>query len=355
MEKVVVAMSGGIDSSVSAFLLKEMGYDVIGITLRLFKDKNIKCCGGDDSIERFKKICNYIGIKYYIKDATEVFYKGVIEKFVRFYLEGKTPNPCVECNRIVKFDYLLKLSRILGAKKLATGHYARIERENGRYFLKRGVDQQKDQSYFLYPIKKEYLSYIMFPLGNLTKKQVKEIAKKNNIPVDINKESKDICFVAEGDYSLWLKKNGYVRNEEGYFRDTRGKIIGRHNGYWNYTIGQRRTTGISLGERTYVCDIIPQRNEVILGSKNDAMADKIVVSNFNWLVNEKDFVDKKLSAQIRYRHNPQPIEIESTTKDNITVRFFQKQFAPAKGQSLVVYCDDIVVGGGIMSEVLKEE
>ena len=353
--KIAVAMSGGIDSSVAAFLLKEMGYDVVGITLRLFKDKNIRCCGGDESIERFKKICNSIGIRYYVKDATEIFSKEVIKKFVDFYLEGKTPNPCVECNRIIKFDYLLKLSKILGADKLATGHYAIIEENKGNYFLKRGVDLLKDQSYFLYPIKKEYLSEIIFPLGYLTKKEVKNIAQKNNIPVDINKESKDICFIPEGDYSLWLKKNNYVKIEEGYFRTTDGRIISKHKGYWNYTIGQRRNTGISLGKRLYVCDIIPSKNEVIIGDIDDVMVKKLTVTNFNWLVDKNYILDRKIYAQIRYKHTPSLVNLEIDKNGDLNVYFSKKQFAPAKGQSLVLYDNDIVIGGGIISEVFREE
>jgi len=355
MEKIVVAMSGGIDSSVSAFLLKKQGYDVIGITLKLFKDKNIKCCGGEGAVENFKKICNFIGIRYYVKDAIEIFSKAVIDNFVDFYLDGKTPNPCVECNRIIKFDYLLKLSKMLGAQKIATGHYARIEYESGSYFLKRGKDPIKDQSYFLYPIKKEYLSYIIFPLGGLTKKEVKEIAKKNNIPVDLNKESKDICFIPEGDYSLWLKKNKYIKDREGYLVTTDGKILAKHKGYWNFTIGQRRNIGISLGRRTYVCDIIPSKNQVVVGSIDDVMIKKIRVTKFNWLVDKNYIFDKKIYAQIRYKHVPQEVELIIEKNGDITLIFLEKQFAPTKGQSVVLYDGEVVIGGGIIDEVFRED
>ncbi len=351
MEKVVVAMSGGIDSSVSALILKQQGYDVIGITLKLFKDKSIKCCGGDDAIEKFKKICNHIGIKYYIKDAVKIFEEAVVKNFVSGYLNGYTPNPCVECNRVLKFDYLLKLAKLLGADKLSTGHYARIEKKDGEYVLKRGVDLTKDQSYFLYPIKKEYLKDIIFPIGNLTKKEVKEIARKNNIPVDLNKESKDICFIPEGDYYLWLKKNGFVKNQKGYFKDTSGKIIGVHNGYYKFTIGQRKGLGISMGERAYVVGINPDKNEVIVGSLKDAFKRGVVIKNINWIYKiPKD--GERLFAQIRYKNKPSS-GIINYVDDKIVFYFNETQFAITSGQSIVFYDGDIVVGGGVIKDVFN--
>ncbi len=349
MEKVVVAMSGGIDSSVSAFLLKKSGYDVVGVTLNLFSGKNIKCCGSDDSVEKFKRICNHLGIRYYVKNAVKVFNEKVIDKFASDYLKGFTPNPCVECNRFLKFDYLFKIAKSLGASKLATGHYAIVEKKGDEYVLKRGIDDTKDQSYFLYPIKKEFLKDMLFPLGRMKKNEVKEIAKKNGIPLDINKESKDICFVPEGDYALWLKKNGYVRNLQGYFKDMDGKIIGTHSGYFKYTVGQRKGLGVSGKERMYVVKINPLKNEVTLGVLKDCYFRKILINDINWLSSKKPKSGEVLFAQIRYRHKPARGIIEYKDKDAEFV-FDEPQFALTPGQSAVFYDGDRVMGGGAIVE-----
>lgn len=354
MRKVIVAMSGGIDSSVSALLLKEQGYDVTGVTLRLFdKEQKIKCCGSDESIETFKKICNQIGIKYYIKDARKIFDKYVIKNFVSSYLNAFTPNPCVECNRILKFDYFFKIAKLMEADYIATGHYARIINENGEYKLIRGIDPHKDQSYFLYPIKREYLKYILFPVGEMKKIQVKEIAKKHNLPLNINKESKDICFIPEGNYVLWMKKHNYTQNIDGYIKDINGKILGKHKGFFYYTIGQRKNLGISYRERLYVVDIIPEENAVIVGTHIEAMFKGVILKNVNWLVSNPPKINTEITAQIRYRHTPQPGKIIKITENNVEFHFDKKQFAPAKGQSCVFYEGDRVIGGGIIYETIR--
>lgn len=353
MKKVIVAMSGGIDSSVSALILKQKGFDVIGITLRFFDDKKINCCGSNESIEKFKNICNAIGIRYYIKDARTIFKESVINNFIENYLSGKTPNPCIECNRILKFDYLYKIAKGLGANFIATGHYARIEKINNEYALLRGIDNLKDQSYFLYPIKREILPYIIFPVGKLTKKEVKQIAVKNNIPVDINKESKDICFIPEGNYKLWLKKNEYVKAKEGYIKDTNGKIVGRHNGFFNFTIGQRKNIGISLGKRCYVVDINPEENTVTVGYYEDCFYKAVKISDINWLCDE--FEKFTFKAQIRYKHTPQKGKLIKINEKEYQFVFDEKQFALTKGQSCVFYHNDRVIGGGIIEDVIKGE
>ncbi|MEF3279837.1 MAG: tRNA 2-thiouridine(34) synthase MnmA [Elusimicrobiota bacterium] len=353
MAKVIVAMSGGIDSSVTAFLLKKAGFEVIGITLRLFK-KNSKCCGGDESIEKFKKICHKIGIKYYIKNAINIFEKEVVEEFVKDYISGKTPNPCVECNRKLKFEYLFNIAKSLGADFFATGHYAIVEKStNGEYFLKRGIDKEKDQSYFLYPIKKEILPYIIFPLGNLLKENVKKIAQENNIPVNINIESKDICFIEGGNYSLWLKKNGYANSSDGYIKDTGGKILKKHNGLYNFTIGQRKKIGVSSTERLYVIDTIPGENTVIVGKHSEAFSKGMIIKNLNWFVDPIDLQNKKIYAQIRYRHIPKPGKLIKKGENNIEFMFNEREFAVTKGQSCVFYENDRVIGGGIIEEVIR--
>lgn len=353
MEKVVVAMSGGIDSSVAAVLLKKMGYDVIGITMKLFSEKDtIRCCGSDESVEKFKRICNHIGIRYYVKNAVNVFEDGVIKNFVSEYLKGFTPNPCVECNRTLKFDYLMKIAKSLGASRLATGHYAIIEKEGDEYFLKRGVDENKDQSYFLYSIKKEFLKDIIFPLGRMKKADVKILAKENGIPLDLNKESKDICFIPGGNYSSWLKKNGYIKDRQGYFKDLNGKIIGMHNGYYRYTTGQRKGLSVSFGKKLYVIDIDPDKNEVILGELKDAFRNRIIAGNINWLGSKKPVEGERVYAQVRYRHKPASGIIKYNNDKTVEVIFDEKQFALTRGQSVVFYDGDRVRGGGVIKNVL---
>lgn len=351
MKKVVVAMSGGVDSAVAALLLKEQGYEIIGIHLRLFSDKDIRCCGSDESIEVFKRICNHIGIRYYVKDAREIFKKTVIDEFVYFYVSGKTPNPCVECNRFLKFSYLFDIAKSVGADFIATGHYARIERKGDVFFIKRGLDPLKDQSYFLYRIEKERLENILFPVGRLSKSQVKDIAIKNKLPININKESKDICFIPEGNYSLFLKRNGYVKNKEGYIKDTSGKILAKHNGYFHFTIGQRKKLGFSCGKRLYVVDIIPEKNEVIVGELKEACKKRIVIKDINLFCELKD--KSVLNAQVRYRHIPSKGVINFISKDKAEFNFFEQQFALTPGQSCVFYDGDKVLGGGIIDKVFE--
>lgn len=353
MKKVVVAMSGGIDSSVAAFLLKKSGYDVVGITLRLFSDKNVSCCGSVKSIDVFKKVSCHLGIRYYVKNAVDLFNRTVIEKFVSDYKNGFTPNPCVECNRFLKFDYLLKIAKSIGADKIATGHYAIIEKDEDEYVLKRGKDSNKDQSYFLYSIKREFIKDIIFPLGYLKKEEVKKIALENNIPVDLNHESRDICFTGGKNYSLWLKQNGYVEDIPGYFRYKDGKICGIHNGYYKYTIGQRKKLGITAGSRVYVVSIDPSKNEVILGDINDVYHFEVEVDSLNWLSRDLPSSKDVIYAQVRYRHNPQEGRIFYLSKSSLRFAFNERQFALTPGQSIVFYKQDRVIGGGIIRKVLN--
>ncbi|MCX7642156.1 MAG: tRNA 2-thiouridine(34) synthase MnmA [Elusimicrobiales bacterium] len=349
--KVVVAMSGGVDSSVACLLLKKAGYDVIGIHLRLFDSKGIKCCGSQDSEEKFKKICNYIGVRYYIKDARNIFKESVIKDFVESYLNAKTPNPCVECNRFLKFEYLFNISTSLDASFIATGHYANIVNDNGNYFIERGIDKTKDQSYFLYCIKKENLNRILFPLGNYLKKEVKKIALDEKLPLDINMESKDICFIGDKSYSYFLKNNNYAKNLEGYIRDVNGKIVGKHNGYFNFTIGQRRNLGVSTGRRMYVVDIIPQKNEVIVGDIRDVCKRSFRLKKLNFFTSLKS--NSKLYAQIRYRHSPSKGVFRFISENEGEFIFDIPQFAITSGQSCVFYDGNKVIGGGIIDRIIN--
>lgn len=351
MKKVVVAMSGGVDSSVSCAILKENRFDVIGITLRFFfSSQSISCCGALESALKAKKVCQILGIRHYLKDARVLFKKDVIDNFISQYLCGKTPNPCIECNRSLKFDYLLSIADGLGADYLATGHYAIIKDTPDGLGLFRGRDTMKDQSYFLYCIKKEVLGRIMFPLGDMKKSETRKIAESFFLPNAKSEESKDICFIPRGDYRLWLKENGVAENIPGYIRDDSGKIVGRHNGFFNFTVGQRRNLKISSSSRLYVSEIKPKTNEVIVSTLDKVMFSGCRIRNINWLGYQKP--QGEFLVQIRYRHNPCRCELKKD-EDGFLFYFEKKQFAPTIGQSAVFYLNDRVLGGGIISEVFK--
>lgn len=365
--KVAVAMSGGVDSSVAAALLKQQGFEVIGLTLRLFHEDRggVSCCGGPLSALKARNCAHAIGIRHYFKNAQELFSKKVIDDFVSVYLSGGTPNPCVECNRHLKFSYLFDLARDLGASALATGHYARIEEADGAPALLRGLDPLKDQSYFLYCLKKEQLERVLFPLGALTKTEVRALAKGLALPAALEPESRDICFVAEGNYNAWLKKTAGVQARKGEILDQNGKVMGSHSGFFNFTVGQRKGLGVYGAERLYVTEIRPGSNEVVVGPLKLARksAFTLVPANtrakaptpaagvgVNWLVKEPP-TGARMQAQIRYRHKPAACVFEKECNGKLKFVFEEPQFAVAKGQSAVFYDGDRVLGGGIIEDV----
>lgn len=353
-KKVLVAMSGGVDSSVACALLKERGFEVTGVTLRLFDpgDK-IDCCGSDSSGEKAREACDALGMRHYFKDARRYFSKNVVEKFAAAYLEGNTPNPCVECNRFLKFDYLFKIARALDMDYLATGHYARIEEKNGEYSLLRGKDENKDQSYFLYCVGKERLKHVIFPLGELKKEETRKIAAGYGLAAAREKESRDICFIPGGDYPAWLKRRKYAENAPGYIKDIKGKILGRHNGYFNFTVGQRKNLGVSSGERLYVVGINPAGNEVTVSGLENACFSGFRLGGLDWLAGVKPEPGNRLCSQIRYRHKPCEGIVESFSSGSLVFRFFKKQFAVTAGQSAVFYEGERVLGGGVIEEAIR--
>lgn len=344
-------MSGGVDSSVAAALLKQQGFEVIGLTLRLFSETGsggISCCGGEDSVLRARGAAQAIGIRHYFKNAREIFSKKVIDNFVSVYLAGGTPNPCVECNRHLKFSYLFNLAKDLGAVALATGHYARIEDAGGEPALLRGLDPLKDQSYFLYCLKKERLGSILFPLGAMAKTEVRALAVKLALPAAASAESKDICFITEGKYDAWFRKTAGVKPRKGFVRDQNGKVAGSHLGFYNFTIGQRKGLGVYGAERLYVTEIKPGSNEVVVGPLKLAHKSAFTMGTVNWLADAPK-PGVRLWAQIRYRHKPAACRFEK--KDNASLKFIfdEPQFAVARGQSAVFYEGDRVLGGGIIT------
>jgi len=340
-KKIVVAMSGGVDSSVAAALLKEEGHDVIGVTMQIWPGKKEDSCCSLSAVEDARRVANKLGIPYYVLNFKQIFKKTVIDDFISEYDRGRTPNPCVRCNQHVKFDALLNKMKALGADYIATGHYARIEKADGRYILKKGVDPKKDQSYFLYALSQKALSKTIFPLGGLTKQEVRKIAKKFKLNVADKEESQEICFV-EGNFGELF------RPKEGDIIDLAGKVIGRHKGYQLYTIGQRKGLGLSRKDPAYVLKIDPKTNTITVGDRGDVYGDDLTAGDLNWISVDRIDAPTKVMAKIRYNSPGSEAEILPLSKEKVRVMFKKPQFAITPGQSVVFYNGDTVVGGGII-------
>jgi len=341
MDKVLLGMSGGVDSSVAAVLLKNQGYEVIGATMKL-------CCENDEkvAIEDAKNICEQLGIEHHVFDFSKEFKKYVIDDFISSYESAKTPNPCIECNKYLKFNYFYNKAQELGCKYIATGHYAKIEysTEYNKYVLKKSDVEKKDQTYFLYNISSDILENILFPLAKYSDKdEIRKIAEQNNLKIHKKPDSQEICFIPDNDYSKFLEKNLKESQKQGNIVLTTGEILGKHNGFVNYTIGQRKGLGISYKEPLYV---IKEKNEVIVGTEKDLYKDELYATNLNWIA--IDGIEGKLTAtaKIRYRAKESKCEIEVIDKNTIKVKFEKPQRAITPGQSVVFYDGDIVLGGG---------
>lgn len=350
-KKVMIGMSGGVDSSVAAFLLQKESLEVIGATMKLYNNEDIDfvsektCCSLDDVLDA-KSVCARLGIRHYTLNMTDDFKKEVIERFISAYQNGFTPNPCIDCNRYMKFSKMLHKAQELDIDYVATGHYARIEKQGDRYILKKAVDLSKDQSYVLYSLTQEQLKVTKFPLGNYSKQQVREIAEENGFVNARKHESQDICFVPDGDYSKFIEYYTGKTYPCGDFVDMNGKRLGEHKGIIRYTIGQRRGLGLALPASMYVVEKDVENNKVILGFNDDLFKKEVNVKNISFTACDGLDKPERLCAKIRYNQKEQPATVTQTDENHFKIVFDEPQRAITKGQAAVLYDGDTVVGGG---------
>ena len=354
-EKVMIGMSGGVDSSVAAVLLQEAGLECLGVTLRLYTNEELglsdrhTCCSLDD-VEDARSAAYRLGIPHYVFTATEQFEKSVIRHFVETYEAGGTPNPCIECNRHLKFSYMLDRARELGCDFIATGHYARTERRgDGRWLLKKGADGSKDQSYVLYMLSQEQLARVRFPLGGLTKREVRRIAEERGLLNAKKHDSQDICFVPDGDYASFIRRYTGKEYPPGDFIDEEGRVLGRHGGMIGYTIGQRRGLGVSGGRPLYVCEKRTEENTVVLSGNDRLFSDTLYAEGVNLIDRETLSEPVRCRAKIRYSHREEPCTAVQVGADAVRVVFDKKQRAITPGQAVVLYDGDVVIGGATIA------
>ena len=358
--KVVVAMSGGVDSSVAAALLKEAGYHVTGITMQIWPrgeqengSNGFDSCCGIGAVEDARRVARILEIPHYVMNFRDIFAEKVIADFCQEYSLGRTPNPCIRCNQYIKFGTLMEKARELGADLIATGHHAKVEKDEstGIFLLKKGVDPQKDQSYFLYPVTREQLSHTLLPIGNFTKDKIREMASELSLPIATKPESQEICFIPDDDYPRFLKDYIPEAARPGPILDKQGNIIGRHQGILAYTIGQRKGLGISAREPRYVIAINPQGNNIIVGSKEEACGNELIALRLNWISVTEPKASMTAKAKIRYRHQEAEVEVTPLADSRCYVKFKEPQMAITPGQAIVFYNEDIVIGGGTIEEM----
>lgn len=347
--KVILGMSGGVDSSVSAYLLKQQGYDVIGVTMKLWEEtQNENGCCSLTSTEDARRVANVLEIPFYVFNMQKDFKKYVVNYFVNEYESGRTPNPCVACNRYVKFGVLLDKAKSMDIEYIATGHYANVVKEGSRYLLKKAIDSSKDQTYFLYNLTQDQLSHTLFPLGNYKKSEIRDIAKQLELKVADKGDSQEICFVEDNNHYNFVKTHSKEEVQKGEIVDINGNILGYHNGISKFTIGQRRGLGVVTGRPMFVVDIDSNTDRVILGSDDDLLKKELIASDLNWIY--MDILEKDMNVTIKIRSTSKEVEGMISLLENrkVKVIFDEKQRAITKGQSVVFYKDDYVVGGGII-------
>lgn len=352
-KKVVVGMSGGVDSSVAAYLLKQQGYDVVGVTMQIWQDESHEeienkggCCGLS-AVDDARRVAAMLDIPYYVMNFKSEFKRDVIDYFVREYLAGRTPNPCIACNRYVKWESLLTRSIQIGADYIATGHYARIcELPNGRYAIRNSVTAKKDQTYALYNLTQEQLKRTLMPIGDYTKEQVRKIAEDIGLMVAGKPDSMEICFVPDNDYASFIEKETGVTSVPGDFVDVDGNVIGKHKGVIHYTVGQRKGLGIALGKPAFVVAIRPEQNQVVIGEDRDVYTERLYANNLNFMSVDNITEPVHVKAKIRYSHEGAYCTVRKIDSDTIECIFDQPVRAVTPGQAVVLYDGEYVLGGG---------
>lgn len=355
-KKVVVGMSGGVDSSVAAWLLKEQGYDVVGVTMQIWQDEeeavkeeNSGCCGLS-AVEDARRVAQVLDIPYYVMNFKNEFKEKVMDYFVKEYLAGRTPNPCIACNRYVKWESLLKRSMEIGADYIATGHYARVEQlPNGRFAIRNSVTAKKDQTYALYNLTQFQLEHTLMPVGAYYKEEIREIAVKNQLPVAHKPDSQDICFVPDGDYAGFIESQapGKVPGP-GNFVTADGTVLGRHKGITHYTVGQRKGLGLAMGHQVFVSEIRPETDEVVIGEAEDVFKSELTCDHVNFMSVEGLTKPVRVWAKVRYAHQGEWCTIEPAGEDRVCCRFEKTVRAITPGQAVVFYDGEYVLGGGVI-------
>ena len=356
--RAMIAMSGGVDSSVAAHLMQQAGYQCVGATMRLFDESILPgSCGSPDGVEDARSVADRLNMPHHVFNFTGNFREKVMDKFVHCYECGATPNPCVDCNRHLKFEYLLRQGLELECDVVVTGHYARIHQDktSGRWLMSKAVDSAKDQSYFLYSLNQFQLSHTRFPLGELTKDQVREIAQAQGFVNARKRDSQDICFIPDGDYMAFLERYTGKHYPAGNFLDLSGNIVGKHRGAVAYTLGQRKGLGLAMGEPVYVCDKDMEANTVTVGPNEALFHRELLANDWNWFPFPELTEPIRVKAKTRSRMVEQPATIYPEANGYARVVFDEPQRAITPGQAVVLYDGDLVVGGGTITHILKKE